>query len=168
MPNKAKGGYMKSDSNKGFPKKCTLTGKQIEDIEAVLENDLTGIGIRAVLLADKAGNIIAKHDEELKYDLCALAALGSASCVATDILAKSIGEKGFPVCFFQGKNSSTHFSRINGEFLLIAVSDGKMPTGLLRVKIEEAVGKMRSVLESLKDAFLRLSLPVNFAGETGR
>jgi hypothetical protein len=84
--------------------------------------------------------------------------------MTTDMLARSIGEKGFPVCFFQGKNSSTHFSRINGEFLLIAVSDGKVPAGLLRMKIEEAVGKMGSVLESLKDAFLRLSLPVNFAG----
>lgn len=43
-----------------------------------------------------------------------------------------------------------------------------MPTGLLRVKIEEAVGKMKAVLENLKDAFLRLSFPVNFAGEAGR
>ncbi|GEM_PF-6925993 len=60
------------------------------------------------------------------------------------------------------------FNKVNEEFLLIAVSDGKMPTGLLRVKIEEAVGKMKAVLESLKDAFLRLSFPVNFAGEAGR
>jgi hypothetical protein len=63
MPNKAKGGYMKSDFNNGFPEKGTLTEEQVKDIEAVLEKDLTGIGINAVLLADKAGNIIAKHDE---------------------------------------------------------------------------------------------------------
>jgi len=159
---------MKSDFNKGFPKRSELTEEQVKHIEEVLENNLTGIGIRAVLLADKAGNIVAKHDEECGYDLYSLAALGSVHCMTNDLLAQSLGEKEFPVYFFQGKNSSTHFNKINDEFLLISVSDGKAPTGLLRMKSEDTVGKMRAVLESLKDAFLSLSFPVNFAGETGR
>ncbi len=158
---------MKSDY-KGFPEKCTLTEEQIKDIEAVLENDLTGIGIRAVLLADKAGNIVAKHDEGSNYDLYSLAALGSANCVTRDILAQSIGEKEFPLCFFEGKKSRTHFNKVNNEFLLIAVSDGKAPAGLLRMKTDAAVGKMRAVLENLRDTFFRLSFPLNFAGEAGR
>ncbi|OQX26445.1 MAG: hypothetical protein BWK80_10350 [Desulfobacteraceae bacterium IS3] len=158
---------MKSDFNKSFTEKYKLTEEQIKQIEAVLEKDLTGIGIHAVLLADKAGNIVAKHDEECRYDLYSLAALGSANCVTTDILARTIGEKEFPVYFFQGKNSSTHFSRVDDELLLIAVSDGKAPTGILRMKIAEAVGKVRAASDSLREAFLRLSFPVNFAGEAG-
>jgi len=157
---------MKSDNN-GFPEKCTLTEEQIKDIEEVLEKDLIGIGIRAAVLADKAGNIIAKHDEACRYDLCALAALGSANCVTTDILARCMGEKGFTVFFFQGKNSGAHFSRVNEEFLLIAVSDGKTPAGLLRMKIGEAAAKMKTAAETVRDAFFRLSFPVNFAGEAG-
>jgi len=157
---------MKSDNN-SFTGKCTLSEEQIKHIEEVLKKDLIGIGIRAAVLADRAGNIIAKHDEECRYDLCALAALGSANYVTTDILAQCMGEKGFPVCFFQGKHSSAHFSRVSEEFLLIAVSDGKAPTGLLRMKIEEAVGKMKNVSETVRDAFLRASFPMNFAGEAG-
>jgi len=154
---------MRSDLNK----ECTLTQEQIKDIEAVLENSLAGIGIRAAVLADRAGNIIAKHDEECRYDLCALAAFGSANCVTADIMARTIGEKGFPVFFFQGKNSGAHFSRVNEEYLLIAVSDGKTPAGLLRMKIGEAAAKMKTAAETVRDAFLRLSRPVNFAGEAG-
>ncbi len=145
-----------------------LNHEQMESINDVIEQDFAGISGLTVLLTDKAGNIVAKHDERFHCDLCTLAAFGSINTATADILAQSIGEKEFPVRFFQGKKNCTHFNKVNDDFLLIAVSDAKIPTALLGMKIEKAVGKMRAVLENLKDAFLRLSFPVNFAGEAGR
>jgi len=133
----------------------------------VLEQDLVAIGVRTVLLIDMAGNIITQYDNGncSSYDLRSLAVLASANSVAMDIMARSLGEKEFSLHLLKGKSKTAHFTKVDNRFLLITVSDRDVSLGQLRLKIAEAVGKMKEVSEILRDVFLRVPLPLGFSGQ---
>lgn len=82
-------------------KQCAITRKQQDSIEAVLEQELITIGVHTVLLADMAGNIVAKYDGGncSSYELCSLAVLASANCVAMDAWSEASEKRSFPFTF---------------------------------------------------------------------
>ncbi len=160
---------MKSDYDDNVPQ-CILSQEQMENIEAVLKHDLIGIGVRTVLLVDMSGNIVAKHDNGgcSSYELWSLAVLASANCVAMDVMAESLGEKEFSLHLLKGANRTAHFTKMGKYFLLITVSGRDVSLGQLRLRIREAVRKVRDISESVRDMFLRLPFPLEFAGGTGQ
>ncbi len=150
-------------------KQCTITQEKLEHIEAVLEKNLVGIGVRTVLLVDMAGNIVTKYDSGdcTTYDLWSLAVLASANCVAMDVMAGSLGEREFSLHLLKGVSKTAHFTKVGNHFLLITISGCDVSLGQLRLRIGEAVRKVREISESVRDMFLRLPLPLGFVGGTG-
>lgn len=149
---------------------CTITQEELERIEAVLEQNLVGIGVRTVLLVDTSGNIVAKYDsgDSIGCELCSFAVLASVNCAAMDVMARSLGERKFSLHLLKGRNKTAHFSKVGNRFLLITISDHDVPLGQLRLRIRETVRKVREISESARDEFLRLSFSLGFAGEKGR
>ena len=122
----------------------TLNQEELDHIENVLREYLVKSGIRSVLLIDMAGNIVAKCDDgTCEHDLYSLAALASANFAAVDTMAKIVGENEFSLLFHKGEKESIHFSRVNNEFLLISIVGKELSLGLLRLKIGEAVEKIK-------------------------
>lgn len=125
-----------------------LSQDQLEQIEALLQNDLIGIGVHSVLLIDMAGNIIAKSDNgECGHDLYSLAALASANFAAVDTMAKIVGENEFSLLFHKGEKESIHFSRVYEDFLLIAIFGPEVALGLLRLRVADVVERIKSIWE---------------------
>ncbi len=124
----------------------TLGQDQLEKIENILTKDLVDSGVHSVLLIDMAGNIIAKGDSgRYEHDLYSLAALASANFAAVDTMAKIVGEDEFSLLFHKGENESIHFSKVHSEFLLITIFGKEISLGLLRLKVAEAIEKIKSV-----------------------
>jgi len=124
----------------------TLDQDQLDRIETVLEKDLVESGVHSVLLIDMAGNIIAKADNgKCDHDVYSLAALASANFAAVDTMAKIVGEQEFSLLFHKGENESIHFSKIQNDFLLITIFGKEVSLGLLRLKVAEAVEKIKYV-----------------------
>ncbi len=120
----------------------------LERIETILENDLIKCGVHNAIVIDRAGNIIAKQDNgESRHDLYSFAALASANYAAVDTMAQIVGEKEFSLLFHKGKTESTHFSKINEEYLLITIFGPEMPLGLLRLKVGNIANKIRKIWE---------------------
>jgi predicted regulator of Ras-like GTPase activity (Roadblock/LC7/MglB family) len=128
----------------------TLGQKQLDGIEAVLKEDLVNLGVHCVFLIDMAGNIIANFDDgETKHDVYSLAALAAGNFGAVSAMAKIIGEGEFSLLFHKGKKENIHFNKILADFLLITIFGNDISLGFLRLKVAEAVEKIRTSLEPL-------------------
>lgn len=124
----------------------TLGQEQLDQIERILQEDLVESGVHSVLLIDMAGNIIAKGDNgNCEHDVYSLAALASANFAAVDTMAKIVGEDEFSLLFHKGEKESIHFSKVQNDFLLISIFGKKVSLGLLRLKVAEAVEKIKEV-----------------------
>ncbi len=122
----------------------TLSQEQLEKIENILIQDLIASGVHSVLLIDMAGNIIAKSDNgNCEHDVYSLAALASANFAAVDTMAKIVGENEFSLLFHKGEKESIHFSKVQKEFLLISIFGKEVSLGLLRLKVAEAIEKIK-------------------------
>jgi len=124
---------------------------QLEAIEDILRNDLVDIGVHCVFLIDMAGNIIVSLDDgEAKHDVYSLAALAAGNFGAVSAMAKIIGEDEFSLLFHKGKAENIHFSKILTDFLLITIFGNDISLGFLRLKVAEAVIKVKTYLETVQ------------------
>lgn len=127
----------------------TLGQKQLDSIEEILHKDLIDLGVQCVFLIDMAGNIIADlHSGEMIHDIYSLAALAAGNFGAVSAMAKIIGENEFSLLFHKGKKENIHFSKVSSEFLLITIFGNHVSLGLLRLKVTQAIGKIKTILES--------------------
>lgn len=137
-------GYEESVDYGMFP----LGAGDLERIETILQNDLINSGVHNAIVIDRAGNIVARQDNgKSHHDLYSFAALASANYAAVDTMAQIVGEKEFSLLFHKGKEESTHFSKINEEYLLITIFGPDMPLGLLRLKVGNIAEKIRKIWE---------------------
>jgi predicted regulator of Ras-like GTPase activity (Roadblock/LC7/MglB family) len=126
----------------------SLDQDQLDRIEKVLQKDLVTSGVHSVLLIDMAGNIVAKADNgRCDHDVYSLAALASANFAAVDTMAKIVGEQEFSLLFHKGETESIHFSKVPNDFLLITIFGKEVSLGLLRLKVAEAIEKVKDVLK---------------------
>ena len=127
-----------------------LGQNQLDNIEEVLQQDLIDIGVRCVFLIDMAGNIIANRDDgKIKHDVYSLAALAAGNFGAVSAMAKIIGEGEFSLLFHKGKKENIHFNKIISDFLLITIFSNDLSLGFLRLKVNEAVEKIKQELEAM-------------------
>ncbi len=128
----------------------TLGQEQLDGMEEVLQQDLVDVGVRCVFLIDMAGNIIANRDNgESQHDVYSLAALAAGNFGAVSAMAKIIGEGEFSLLFHKGKKENIHFNKIATEFLMISIFSNDISLGFLRLKVNEAVEKIKTILGSI-------------------
>jgi predicted regulator of Ras-like GTPase activity (Roadblock/LC7/MglB family) len=127
-----------------------LGQEQLDGIENVLQRDLIDIGVGCVFLIDMAGNIIANRDNgESRHDVYSLAALAAGNFGAVSAMAKIIGEGEFSLLFHKGKKENIHFNKIISEFLMITIFSNDISLGFLRLKVNEAVEKIKNALGAI-------------------
>jgi predicted regulator of Ras-like GTPase activity (Roadblock/LC7/MglB family) len=127
----------------------SLGHEQLNSIEEVLQQDLIDLGVNCVFLIDMAGNVIANLDNgKIKHDIYSLAALAAGNFGAVSEMAKIIGEDEFSLLFHKGEKESIHFSKVMTDFLLVTIFGKETSLGFLRLKVAEAIGKIKKILES--------------------
>jgi predicted regulator of Ras-like GTPase activity (Roadblock/LC7/MglB family) len=125
-----------------------LGRKALDEIEAVLQQDLSDVGVDCIFLIDMAGNVIANLDNgEIKHDIYSLAALAAGNFAAVSTMARIIGEDEFSLLFHKGEKESIHFSKVLSDFLLITIFGKGISLGFLRLKAAEATEKIKKILE---------------------
>jgi len=126
----------------------SLGQEELDVIEEVLQEDLLALGVNCVFLIDMAGNVIANLDNgQMEHDIYSLAALAAGNFGAVSEMAKIIGEDEFSLLFHKGEKESIHFSKVMADFLLVTIFGKETSLGFLRLKVAEAVGKIRRILE---------------------
>lgn len=126
----------------------SLSSDQLEGIEEILQKDLLDIGVQSAFLIDMAGNIISSLDNgNLEHDIYSLAALAAGNFGAISEMASILGEKEFSLLFHKGEHQSIHFNKIMSDFLLITIFGHDISLGFLRLKANEAISKINTLLQ---------------------
>jgi predicted regulator of Ras-like GTPase activity (Roadblock/LC7/MglB family) len=93
-----------------------------------------------------AGHIVANcRSKNCNHDVYSLAALAAGNFGAVNAMAKIVGEDEFSLLFHKGQDENLHFSKINEELLLITTFGNEVSLGFLRLKISEAIEKIRDL-----------------------
>lgn len=124
-----------------------LDQEQVDIIEKVLEEDLMPEGFHSVILIDISGNILASFENgEVVLDLYTLAALAAANFVAVSTMAEIVGEKEFSLLYNKGEKENLHFTTVVKDILLVTVFGHDTDIGSMRVKIDEAADKLKTII----------------------
>ena len=140
-----------------------LNQKQLDSLNSILRQNLINKGVSCTLLIDMAGNIVASLDDgRIRPDTYSLACLAAGNFGAVKAMANIIGEGDFSLLFNKGKNVNIHYKTIASEYLLINIFNKDLSLGFLRLKVTEAVKKMKDVLhipfeEEIPSIILNLS-----------
>ena len=121
--------------------------QQFDRIEAVLKRELIALGVANVLLIDLAGNVLVQLDDgRTQHDVYSLAALAAGNFGAVSAMARLIGEEDFSLLFHKGKKESIHFTKVADELLLVTIFGKDVSLGFLRLKVAEAVDRIRELI----------------------
>ncbi len=120
--------------------------EQLDKTESILEEDLIKSGVNIALVVDMAGHIIANsRSENCSHDVYSLAALAAGNFGAVNAMAQIVGEEEFSLLFHKGQDENLHFSKVTEEILLITTFGNDVSLGFLRLKIAEAIEKIRGL-----------------------
>ena len=123
-----------------------LDQEQLEKTEAILEDDLIESGINVALVVDLAGHIIAySRSDDCGHEVYSLAALAAGNFGAVNAMAQMVGEDEFSLLFHKGTDENLHFSKIDEELLLITTFGNEVSLGFLRLRIAEAIERIRAI-----------------------
>ena len=120
---------------------------QLNAIETALRESLIDIGVHSVCLIDMAGNIILDlANGDVSHNVYSLAAVAANNFSAVSEMAKLLGQDEFSLLFHKGENESIHFDKVTEDFLLVTLFGKNIPLGYLRLKVTEAIGKIKNFL----------------------
>lgn len=122
---------------------------QLDQIDALLIEELINIGVHSAIIVDVAGNVIAEHDNgNSQCDVHAFAALAAGNFAAVDAMAQLVGEQEFSVHFHKGEKESINFSKVNDDLLLITIFGNDVSLGFLRLKTTAVIEKIISIWQT--------------------
>lgn len=124
-----------------------LDQEQLDGLEEALTSDLMTLGLQSVILIDMAGNVIVNLDNgNVNHDVYSLAALAAGNFGAVNAMASIIGEEEFSLLFHKGKSENINFTKVMDDFLLVSIFGNDVSLGYLRLKIDEAIKKIKKLI----------------------
>jgi predicted regulator of Ras-like GTPase activity (Roadblock/LC7/MglB family) len=124
---------------------------RLDAIEKVLQESLIDTGVHSVCLIDMAGNIILDlANGDVSHNVYSLAAVAANNFNAVSEMARLLGQEEFSLLFHKGENESIHFDKVTNDFLLVTLFGKDIPLGYLRLKVTEAISKVKKYLPEQK------------------
>lgn len=103
----------------------------------------------AVLLIDKAGQLITSAGDTSALDIPSFATLSAADFAATSNLADLIGEHDFSTLFHQGIDKSIYVSLISDQVILAVIFPKETTLGLVRIKVNKASEELETLFDNI-------------------
>jgi len=124
-----------------------LDQEQLDGLEDAMTDKLMSLGVQSVILIDMAGNVIVNLDDgKVRHDVYSLAALAAGNFGAVNAMASIIGEEEFSLLFHKGKTENINFTKIMDDFLLVSIFGNDVSLGYLRLKIDETITKIKTLI----------------------
>ncbi|MDD3803212.1 MAG: roadblock/LC7 domain-containing protein [bacterium] len=119
------------------------------DINNALNRLLTSTNATALLLVDKAGQMITSVGNTTNVDLVSFGSLAAADFAATSQLALLIGEDEFTELFHQGKHENIYITIVLSRIILVVIFGKTTNLGLIRVRIKTSVAELEKIFKNI-------------------
>ncbi|HBE73493.1 MAG TPA: dynein regulation protein LC7 [candidate division Zixibacteria bacterium] len=103
----------------------------------------------AVLLIDKAGQLITTAGDISQLDTTSFASLSAADFAATSQLALLVGEREFATLFHQGEKQNIYVASIESRVMLAVIFDQRTTLGLVRVRVKQTVAELEKLFQNI-------------------
>ena len=118
-------------------------------INELLNQLLKNTNSLAVLLIDKAGQLITTAGDISQLDTTSFASLSAADFAATSQLAMLVGEKEFSTLFHQGEKQNIYVASIESRVMLAVIFDQRTTLGLVRVRTKQTVAELIKMFQMI-------------------
>jgi predicted regulator of Ras-like GTPase activity (Roadblock/LC7/MglB family) len=139
-----------------MPEETALFENEFKEITGILKKLLETSNSKAVLLIDKAGQLISSVGDIRDIDTLSFSTLSAADFAATSQLAELIGEKEFSSLFHQGERESLYISMVANRVILAILFDQRTTLGLVRVRTKHASNELEAIFNRI---FKKLEVP---------
>ncbi len=104
---------------------------------------------KAVLLIDKAGQLISESGDTTGLDTTSLSSLTAGNVAATGGIADLLAEKEFTGQFHEGEHTNIHISLVAQRVILVILFDERSSLGLVRLRVRKASDDLGRIFEAL-------------------
>lgn len=132
-----------------FEESIDIFEEEFLQINRSLSNLIRTTNARAILLIDRAGQVITTAGNTSALDMASLASLSAADFEAASLLATMIGEKNFSTLFHQGEKENIYASLIVSRLILVVIFDEKTTLGMVRVRVKQATEELTAIFREL-------------------
>ncbi|RKZ23050.1 roadblock/LC7 domain-containing protein [bacterium] len=132
-----------------MPDELNIFEEEFWSIKGVLEKLLQGANAKAVLLIDKAGQLITSAGDTTGIDVPSFSTLAAADFAATSQLATLIGESEFSHLFHQGEKNSIYVTLVASKVILAVIFDNRTNLGLVRVRVKQAASELEAIFKRI-------------------
>lgn len=119
------------------------------EINNSLNKLLTATNASALMLIDKAGQMITSVGNTDSIDLLSFSSLSAADYAATSQLASLLGEEEFKEIFHQGKKENIYITVILSRIILVVIFSRKTNLGLMRVRLKKTVKELEDIFDQI-------------------
>ena len=123
-----------------------------DDFQLIQESLLKlkrGTQANALLLIDRAGQLITSLGDISQLDITSFATLSAADFAATKQLASLIGEEEFSDLFHEGVRENIYVSMVDSKVILVVLFDKKSTLGLVRVRTAQIAREISEIFQKI-------------------
>ena len=120
--------------------------RKIQDSLAKLRNRTQA---NALLLIDRAGQLITSLGNTSQLDITSFATLSAADFAATKQLASLVGEDEFSDLFHEGLKENIYVSMVDSKVILVVLFDKRSTLGLVRVRTAQTSREISEIFRAI-------------------
>jgi predicted regulator of Ras-like GTPase activity (Roadblock/LC7/MglB family) len=118
-----------------------------------------GTQANALLLIDRAGQLITSIGNTSQLDITSFATLSAADFAATKQLASLVGEEEFSDLFHEGVRENIYVSMVDSKVILVVLFDKRSTLGLVRVRTTQISREISEIFREIYDKLEEGSAP---------
>ncbi len=157
MENDEKSGLTVGDITAAVP--LEISAELAEGVENLLRELAEDAGLSTALVVDRSGALVAGISSEEEVTVEVISALVAGASGAVRALVEQWGETGSMESLHFGGNRTIYLKEMVNRFILVGVSDGSRPAGLIRQRAGAIESELSGLLSKVKPAVMAPSDP---------
>jgi predicted regulator of Ras-like GTPase activity (Roadblock/LC7/MglB family) len=138
-----------------------ISSEVAERADDLLREFAEDAGLSTALVVDRSGSLVAGISSESDVTIEVISALVAGASGAMRALVSQLGETGSMESLHFGEGRLVYLREIINRFILVGVSDGSRPAGLVRQKAQTVKDALSTLLRDIngEDAIVPRSVP---------
>lgn len=141
-----------------------ISSELAEQADDLLREFAEDAGLSTALVVDRSGSLVAGISSETDVTIEVISALVAGASGAMRALVAQLGETGSMESLHFGEGRLVYLREIINRFILVGVSDGSRPAGLVRQRAQSVKEELSALLENVNAVEAEVGRPAPSQG----